>query len=60
MNADFEKRWSAAMEAMQIRPAAERDAICADTLRLVNKTGATTAVCFIAVMESLQAKEKTV
>ena len=54
MNAktDFEQRWSAAMDAMQTKPAREREALCAEALKLANKTGATTAVCIIAVMEA--------
>ena len=52
MNTDFIDRWTAAMQAVKKLPAADREAIFAETLKLVNKIGSTTAICFIAVVEA--------
>ena len=52
MNTDFIDRWTAAMQAVKKLPAEEREAIFAETLKLVNKTGSTTAMCFVVVVEA--------
>lgn len=52
MNTDFIDRWTAAMQAVKTLPAEEREAIFAEALRLVNETGSTTAICFVAVVEA--------